>query len=85
MWTVLNNLGFDDCYHMLNMLKNPPDADMWTEAVNAKYFGKGIPFAKEDWDGLLGNCQVSHPRFALVPSTIHVVALMHRLCDIVNM
>jgi hypothetical protein len=37
---------------MLSILKDPPDADMWTEALNAKYHGKGKPFEKEDWDRL---------------------------------
>ncbi|KAL2045259.1 hypothetical protein N7G274_002342 [Stereocaulon virgatum] len=57
LWTALKELGFVDCYHMLSIFQNPPDADMWTEAVNAKYHGKGKPFEKEDWDRLLGDCQ----------------------------
>ena len=58
MWTVLKKLGYTDCYHMLNVLKNPPDADMWLEAIDAKYNGKGRLFEREDWDRLLGECQV---------------------------
>ena len=52
LWTALKKLGSVDCYHMLSILKDPPDADMWTEALNAKYHGKGKPFEKEDWDRL---------------------------------
>ena len=58
MWTTLKKLGYSDCYHMFNLLKNPPDADMWLDAINAKFHGKGREFEKEDWDRLLGNCQV---------------------------
>lgn len=61
MWTVLNKLGFDDCYYMLNVLKSPPDAYMWIEAVDAKYYGKGRLFEKDDWNQLLRDCQVIVP------------------------
>lgn len=29
---------------------------MWTEAFNAKCYGKGKEFEKADWDQLLGHC-----------------------------
>ena len=68
MWTALNKLGFNDCYHMLNVLKNPPDAHMWIEAINAKYYGKGRPFEKDDWDRRLKDCQVGVPGLDRAPS-----------------
>lgn len=37
--------------------ENPPDLNMWLEAVSAKYLGVGKPFTVEDWDQLLGHCQ----------------------------
>ena len=80
MWTALNKLGFNDCYHMLNVLKNPPDAHMWIEAVNAKYYGKGRPFEKDDWDRLLRDCQVGVPGFDRAPSYKTVAALTKYLC-----
>ena len=43
---------------MLETLYNPPDARMWEEAADAEYYGKGKPFGKEEWDQLLGDCQV---------------------------
>jgi len=52
-------LGFDDCYHMLSIMgENPKDADMWVEAFEAKFEGKGKPYDREDWDRLLGHCMI---------------------------
>ena len=33
---------------------NLRDTEMWNDALNAKYFGKGQRFTREDWDQLLG-------------------------------
>lgn len=56
-------LGFNDVYHMTSMLEeNPRDSDMWVEAYEAKFEGKGKPFGKEDWDQLLGHCEVCQPQ-----------------------
>lgn len=60
MWTVLQQLGYKDCYHMLNLFTNPPDVDMWMEATNAQFYGKGKEFGRPEWDRLLGNCQVGN-------------------------
>jgi hypothetical protein len=38
-------------------VENPPDALMWINAFEAKYYGKGN-FGREFWDQLLGHCQV---------------------------
>ena len=48
-WIRLKKLGYTDCYHILNTLANPPDADMWLNAINAEYHGKGKPFEREYW------------------------------------
>ncbi|KAL1635398.1 hypothetical protein SLS56_001823 [Neofusicoccum ribis] len=37
--------------------ENPPDCLMWSDALAAKYDGEGT-FGKEQWDQLLGHCQV---------------------------
>lgn len=37
------------------MFSNTLDCKMWDEALDAKFFGKGKPFARADWDQLLGN------------------------------
>ena len=62
MRTALLELGYKDVYHMVNVIKNPADAVMWKEAADAKFFGKGKPYTREDWDHLLGHCEASrHP------------------------
>lgn len=56
-------LGFNDVYHMTSMLEeNPRDSEMWVEAYEAKFEGKGKPFGREEWDQLLGHCQVRRPK-----------------------
>jgi hypothetical protein len=55
--TALQELGFDDCYHMMSAsVENPPDCLMWSDALASKYDGKGT-FGREQWDQLLGHCQ----------------------------
>lgn len=50
-------LGYKDVYHYASVFQeNPRDAEMWTEAFNAKCYGKGKEFEKADWDQLLGHC-----------------------------
>lgn len=38
-------------------VENPPDALYWMDALSYKYDGKG-EFGREQWDQLLGHCQV---------------------------
>lgn len=38
-------------------VENPPDALMWMDALAYKYDGVGH-FGREQWDQLLGHCQV---------------------------
>lgn len=55
--SALQELGFRDCYHMMSAsVENPPDCLMWSDALAAKYDGKGR-FGREQWDQLLGHCQ----------------------------
>ena len=55
---ALVQLGYKDCYHFSSTLQeNPRDAEMWIEALNAKFKGIGQPYGKEQWDALLGHCQ----------------------------
>lgn len=59
MRQALLDLGYEDCYHFGSVLQeNPRDADMWVEAMEAKFEGKGKPFTRNDWDQLLGHCRV---------------------------
>ncbi|KAL8762519.1 MAG: hypothetical protein Q9184_001479 [Pyrenodesmia sp. 2 TL-2023] len=54
MQLALNILGFP-CYHGITLIANVRDTEMWNEALDAKFFGKGDPFKRQDWDQLLGN------------------------------
>lgn len=57
---ALVTLGYKDVYHFASVLQeNPRDAEMWTEAMNAKFKGKGKEFEKADWDQLLGHCMAT--------------------------
>lgn len=58
---ALLDLGYADCYHYTSTVQeNPRDAEMWVEAFEAKFEGKGKPFRREDWDQLLGHVGCSH-------------------------
>jgi hypothetical protein len=59
MRTALKTLGYNETHHMQTVIENPIDADMWREAIDAKFFGEGKPYGREQWDQLLGHCQVS--------------------------
>jgi hypothetical protein len=63
IWQALQQLSFNDVYHMLSIISNPPDIALWREAIDAKYYGIGKPYGKAEWDALLGHCMV----FTLVP------------------
>ncbi|KAJ7154064.1 P-loop containing nucleoside triphosphate hydrolase protein [Mycena filopes] len=57
MRTALEMLGYKDTHHMHAVLQNPPEVDMWNEAIDAKFLGKGKPYGRAEWDQLLGHCQ----------------------------
>lgn len=57
--TALSMLGLDHVYHMDSALNNPPDNDMWLRALETKFFHHESSFNREDWDQLLGHCQVT--------------------------
>ncbi|KAK5013158.1 hypothetical protein BJ546DRAFT_1064380 [Cryomyces antarcticus] len=54
MQTALNILGYP-CYHSVAFFSKIRDCDMWNEAQDAKFFGKGQRFTRADWDQLLGD------------------------------
>jgi hypothetical protein len=56
MKAALHILGYDDVYHGTDVYSNIKDCDMWIDALNAKYFGKGKPFGRAEFDKLLGHC-----------------------------
>ncbi len=54
MQCALNILGFT-CYHSVLFFSNIRDCAAWSAALDAKFFNKGPPFTKSDWDALLGD------------------------------
>ena len=58
MRVALSRMGFDEVYHMVSVWHNPDDAQWWQRAADASWENKGT-FTREDWDKLLGHCQVS--------------------------
>jgi len=69
---ALEQLGYNDVYHMVTAMKNPKDYDMWAEAFNAKFFGKGQMFGRKEWDQLLGDCAacIDVPTAGFMPELI---------------
>ena len=47
-------LGYPS-YHFSSIYENLSESDMWMEAINAKFYGKGEMPDKAFWDGLLGH------------------------------
>lgn len=56
---ALEKLGYKETNHGSAVFKNMREIEMWTEAVNAKFFGIGKPYGPAEWDQLLGHCMVS--------------------------
>ncbi|KAJ7619022.1 hypothetical protein B0H17DRAFT_641897 [Mycena rosella] len=57
MRDALEILGYKGVHHMEDIFANPLEAGMWTEAINARFFARGTPYRREEWDQLLGHCQ----------------------------
>ena len=62
MMKAFNELGYHHVYHMVEVMKNPPDADMWKEASDAKFHNIGKKWGKAEWDAILGEYDVGHAR-----------------------
>ncbi|KAJ7064011.1 hypothetical protein C8F01DRAFT_1250272 [Mycena amicta] len=56
MYIALEKLGYDETNHGFKVSANPCDREMWNEAIDAKFFGKGKKYGREEWDALLGHC-----------------------------
>ncbi|KAJ6592784.1 P-loop containing nucleoside triphosphate hydrolase protein, partial [Mycena capillaripes] len=66
---ALEMLGYKKTNHGFELLtKDGSERAMWTEAINTKFFGKGKPYERAEWDRLLGHCMavtdVPHLLFA---------------------
>lgn len=55
MQRALSILGYQNPYHFSSLLGNVKDCDMWNDAFDSIYSGKGL-FGKTQWDQLLGHC-----------------------------
>ncbi|KAJ7127634.1 hypothetical protein C8R44DRAFT_778624 [Mycena epipterygia] len=68
MRIALEMLEYKKTNHGFAVWTNPSERAMWTEAINAKFFGKGRLYGRADWDRLLGHCMavtdVPHLLFA---------------------
>jgi len=56
MRIALEKLGYNETNHGFTVSTSPLEMEMWTEAINAKFFGKGKPYGRAEWDQLLGHC-----------------------------
>lgn len=60
MYTALQQLGFHPC-HGTNMWEDPSrNLTLWTEAMLAKYKGKGEKWGRRELDVVLGNFDVGY-------------------------
>ncbi|CAJ2506430.1 Uu.00g005600.m01.CDS01 [Anthostomella pinea] len=57
---ALQLLGIAPVYHMREVGKNNHQ-DLWVEALDAKFEGKGEPFDRERFDQILGKYEISSP------------------------
>ena len=52
-------LGFNHTYHTVDAVTvKPHDCKLWLDALKAKYDGVGKIAGREEFDRLLGHCQV---------------------------
>ncbi|KAJ7485542.1 hypothetical protein FB451DRAFT_1230209 [Mycena latifolia] len=52
---ALETLGYVETNHGRTVGNaSPAVQDMWIEAIRAKYYGKGTPYGRAEWDRLLG-------------------------------
>jgi hypothetical protein len=54
MQHALQILGLP-CYHAFELYDHVEHCPSWNQAIDAKFFNRGKPYAKEDWDRLLGD------------------------------
>ncbi|KAJ7485590.1 putative NAD dependent epimerase/dehydratase [Mycena latifolia] len=56
---ALETLGYVRTNHgrTVVLYSSPAVMDMWIAAIQAKFYGQGTPFGREQWDQLLGDCQ----------------------------
>ncbi len=58
MTIALQELGYGEIYHMRSAYASERDVELWIQALEAKYEGKGAPFARAQWDSIFGDRKV---------------------------
>lgn len=56
MQAALTLLGYEHTYHGFDTFDHPKDWEYWERAADAKWFGKGKPFGRAEYDEFLGHC-----------------------------
>ncbi|KAF7324075.1 hypothetical protein MKEN_00629900 [Mycena kentingensis (nom. inval.)] len=51
---ALEMLGYIETNHGFKVLANSQDWELWNEAIDAKFYGKGKLYGRKEWDALLG-------------------------------
>ncbi|KAF9894448.1 hypothetical protein FE257_007951 [Aspergillus nanangensis] len=71
---ALKTLGYSHTYHANDAIfANPQDCELWLEAVQAKFEGKGEPWGRKEFDQLLGHCQAVTD----IPAILFAEELIH--------
>ncbi|KAF8172936.1 hypothetical protein K438DRAFT_1772369 [Mycena galopus ATCC 62051] len=47
-------LGYGTVHHIGRVMSNTAEVDAWNAAIDAKYYHKGMPYGRDQWDDLLG-------------------------------
>lgn len=50
-------LGYEQPYHFASVATSCKDADMWNEAIRAKFYGRGKPYGRAEFDQLLDHAR----------------------------
>jgi hypothetical protein len=56
MREALHILGVRHTYHGFDTFDSPGDFLYWEKAADAKFYGKGKPYGREEFDEFLGHC-----------------------------
>ena len=56
MQAALAILGVNHTYHGFDTFDHPEDWEYWERATDAKWFGVGRPFGRDEYDEFLAHC-----------------------------
>ena len=58
MTIALQELGYGEVYHKRSAYASGRNVELWIQALEAKYKGRGTPFARDQWDSIFGDRKV---------------------------